>query len=101
MKHAGVGAMRKVSKPRYITPDKILLGDTIRVSYPETEGIKRDIVARVHTREYEGNDRVLFTKEGGQILRWNFSLRPPTITLLDRKTETPTMLDLFQDLILE
>lgn len=75
--------MRKRIQPKYIPAVNVHIGDVIRVSFIEDKGIVRTSTGRVAARAYEGSDRVLYTKEGGEIFRWNPSHKPPRVTLLE------------------
>lgn len=84
--------MRPAAKPRYVKPENVAIGDTIRVTYPPLNGIKTDMVGVVASREYQGSDRVLATAEGGELLRYNPARKPPTVTMLKRANVTAVTL---------
>lgn len=88
--------MRKALEPRYIIPENLQIGDTINVVWPTVQGLTKSQVGIVGTRQHEGADTVLYTPEGGELLRYNRSIRPKRVTLLDRK-ESNNYLMLFDN----
>lgn len=77
--------MRTATKPVYVKPEQVNVGDTIRVTFKELNGITTEMVGTVHERQHEGSDRVYYTREGGELFRWNISARPTRITLLSER----------------
>ncbi len=69
---------------RFIRPETVLIGDLIRVVGEPVDGVTTARVGRVHKRDYQGSDRVLFTEEGGEILRWSPYRANARVTLLER-----------------
>lgn len=79
--------------PRYIKPEQIILGDTIRISYPESGGIKVAKEGTVAVREDHGKSRFLLTAEGGQLLVWEPGAPKLRITLLARNPHADDKMD--------
>lgn len=76
-------------KPRFIRAENVCIGDVIRVRSGPVTGIITERVGIVQKREYQGSDRVYFTAEGGELLRWNPARKPPRVTLIGQ-AETPS-----------
>lgn len=89
--------MRKLTEPRFIRPENIEIGDTIRVAYPVNGGIRIIKEGTVAERQDHNACRILLTAEGGHLLAWEpGGQRDIRITLLDRKpvNNDPTLFDL-------
>lgn len=86
-------------EPRYIRPETIDIGDTIRVTFPKHQGMTNSITGTVAKREEHGMRRHMLTEEGGRLLVWepgkheNFR-----VTLLDRNPKRePEQLEIFNN----
>jgi len=79
---------KKLAQPRYIRPENIRIGDTIRATWTVGE-VEHSRVATVHKRDYEGADRVLFARDGQEILRWHPAHKGPRITLIAEAPDEP------------
>jgi len=88
--------MSRNTLPRYIEPASIELGDFIRVVWVSGD-IEHTRTAHVAKREYEGQMRVLYTRDGQEIFRWLPGLKNVRVTLLDKvRPLTQSMLDMFE-----
>lgn len=90
--------MKRRFEPKYIRPENVLIGDTIRVNYAEHHGLRVSVQAIVHSRVYQGEDRVYSTLEGAEIFRWNPSHKAPTIILVEPAPAVePSLFDTLAD----
>lgn len=77
--------MRKLADPRFIRPETVEIGDTVRVTYPVNGGIEVSKVGTVASREDHGNLRIYLTAEGGHLFDWQpHTTRHVRVTLLAR-----------------
>lgn len=81
------------NKPKYIPAPNVRLEDVIRVTYRADKGVMVSKIGTVASRAYEGSDRVYYTREGGELLRWNPSHKPPLVTLIKAAQMTDDTLD--------
>lgn len=79
--------------PRYIMPENIEIGDTIRVAYPAVNGIKKTMEGTVAAREYVDSIRMLVTAQDAVILAYGPSVPRYTVTLLARRNAEQTPLE--------
>lgn len=88
--------MRKLPEPRFIKPESVDIGDTIRVTTQGNDGITTEKVGKVARRDDHGNVRAYFTAENGRLLSWTPGKSSPRITLLNREPETnePALFDM-------
>lgn len=89
--------MRKLPEPRFIKPETVDIGDTIRVVAPDVgDGVERSWIGKVATREDNGSVRAYFTAERGRILTWEPGKPYPRVTLLNREPviEEPALFDM-------
>lgn len=79
--------------PRYIKPETIHIGDTVKVT-KKTKDAEVSIVGIVANRDYEGGYRVLRTEGEVELLRWHPSINEKnkaTVTLLQESKTRNTM----------
>lgn len=70
--------------------ETLRIGDLIRVV--RTEGdVQYSRTGRIASRAHEGNDRVLYSAEGHELLKWRPGQEQPRITLLDTIEETTSI----------
>lgn len=88
--------MRGKPEPRFIRPETIDVGDTIRVTFKKNDGIEMSLVGTVARREDHGAMRQMITAEGGIILAWSpGEARNVRVTLLDRAPHVaPALFDM-------
>ena len=84
--------------PRHIKIETTHIGDTIKVESVTGE-IIRTVIGTVARREYQGDWRVLYVKDGQELYRYHPELTSRAkVTLLHsaptRQAETPTLFDL-------
>lgn len=68
---------------RYIDPASIDVGDTIRASSVVGD-LKIEKVGVVHRILFDGPIRVIVTRDGQEITRWQHGVKHDRITLLDK-----------------
>ena len=88
--------MRKTIEPTYIRAQSIEIGDTINVVFRDVKGVQVSRLGTVATRDQERYDTVLYTAEGGELLRYSPSFHPLRITLLNRVERPQDLLELFR-----
>lgn len=69
-------------EPRYVKAETLRDGDLIRVTFTEGD-VKYSRTGRINSRANEGGDRVLYSAEGYELLKWRPGQPQPRITLLD------------------
>ncbi|HWV46896.1 MAG TPA: hypothetical protein VN039_12905 [Nitrospira sp.] len=79
--------------PRYVMPENVEIGDTIRVAYPAVNGIKKTMEGTVAARDYSGSVRMLMTAQNAVILVYGPSVPHRTVTLLARRNAEQTQLE--------
>ena len=78
--------------PRFIRPEQVEIGDTVRVKVKTVQGVTPIREGVVAERDYRGSERVLLTAEGGELFAWHPSHGGPQVTLLARNEAEPETL---------
>lgn len=83
--------------PRYIKPETVMIGDTLRVTRKEGD-VTYSKTGTVASRAYEGAFRAYYSAEGHELLRWRPDQTTPTVTLIHRvEQSTAVPLDGFDE----
>lgn len=91
-----------LNKARYVKPEQLLIGDTIRVTWKDVD-VERSVVGKLAHREHMMRSTLFVTKDGVTLfVRYGSadnavavgSEAIATITLLDREPDTSDMVEL-------
>lgn len=91
-----------MNKARFVKPEQLCIGDTIRVTWKETD-VERSVVGKLAHREHMMRSTLFTTKDGVTLfIRYGSTENAvavgseaiATITLLDREPDTSDMLEL-------
>jgi hypothetical protein len=89
--------MVRLPKVHYVKPETVETGDLIRVTVKDRD-VEVAVLGRIHDMQYEGSDRVYYTRAGLELLRWNPHYRfQGRVTLVERMPVAQPVLDFAGD----